>query len=305
MKIAYLILAHNDPKQLNKLIESLYVDNITYFFIHIDKKQDISPFIFNKKNVIYIKKRIYINWGGYSICEAEKMLLQESLNYNIIFNRFILLSGLDYPIWSNKKMINEYENNPQKIYMKAYNLSKVSTPSKIPQRICTYHFRDLKIENRLLRRCIVGGLMHIMNYVPIKKNNYIKVNNERWDIWGGSQWFNIPRECALFLLNALNNEGICNYFKTSFAPDELMVQTIIFNSKFKIYAEPLEENGIYPGLEKTTMTHYIEYNKGQKIFNEEDFNKLISSNKMFCRKLRTGISDKLIEKIKSYRNDKI
>lgn len=48
---------------------------------------------------------------------------------------------------------------------------------------------------------------------------------------------------------------------------------------------------------KITFTHYIEYRDGIKIFIEEDFDKLMNSGKMFCRKVYTGISDSLLNKI--------
>lgn len=306
MKIAYLILAHTDPRQLQKLVKSLFQENVTYFFIHIDKKTNITPFIDKLKdidNCIFIKNRVTINWAGYSICQAEKNLLKASLGYEKKIERFILLSGLDYPLWSNQRMMTEYINNPHKIYMKAYNLSKVTYPPKIPQRICTYHFRDLQITNRTLRRYIIGGLMHIMNFLPIKKAKYIIHNKEKWDIWGGSQWFNIPRDCAEYINNVSDFKEIIDYFKTSFAPDELMFQTIIYNSPFKKNAESFEENGVYPGLEKTTLTHYIEYRGAQKVFDENDFNKLIASRKMFFRKAVSGKSNQLIKMIDNHRSN--
>lgn len=307
MKIAYLILAHTDPCQLKRLINALYVKDCTYFFIHVDAKQNILLFkeaLQKCYNYSFINRRITINWGGYSLCEAEKELLRESLNFNIKCDRFILLSGLDYPLWSNERMFEEYRNNPNKLYVKAYNLSIIDTPKKIPQRVQTYHFRDLSIKNIKLRRCIIGGLMRLMNILPIKKNRVIKFDGKLWQVWGGSQWFNITRECASYVLDVMeHNNKLCKYFKTSLAPDELMIQTIIFNSPYKIYADSFEENGKYPGLEETSCTHYIEYKNAQKVFTENDFEKLKDSGKMFCRKIQSIKSDELIKKIDCFRNN--
>lgn len=304
MRIAYLILTHTDPQQLKRLVASLYVADSTFFFIHVDAKQDIIPFqaaLQDCHDYQFIPKRIAINWGGYSLCMAEKELLKASIQFTPICDRFILLSGLDYPLWSNKKMLDEYNRNTEKLYMKAYNLSLINEPKKIPQRIQTYHFRDLPIQNAALRKYIIGGLMRVMNILPIKKRRTIQFDNQTWSIWGGSQWFNMPRDCAIYVLSVMeNNQSVCQYFKTSLAPDELMIQTIIFNSPYKAHAEMFNENGIYPGLEATSYTHYIEYKNAQKVFTENDFEKLKTSGKMFCRKVRTGISDKLITMIENY-----
>lgn len=305
MKIAYLILAHTDPYQLKRLIKALYVENSTFFFVHIDAKQNIFPFIKalqDCSNCSFINRRIAINWGGYSLCKAERELLHESLNYKIKCDRFVLLSGLDYPLWSNERMFEEYRNNPNKLYVKAYNLSIIDTPKKIPLRIQTYHFRDLSIKNIKLRRYIIGSLMRLMNILPIKKKKVIQFDDKLWQVWGGSQWFNITRDCALYMLEVMeNNKKLCKYFKTSLAPDELMIQTIIFNSPYKKYADAFEENGKYPGLEETSCTHYIEYKSAQKVFTEIDFEKLIDSGKMFCRKTQSGKSDILMRMIDKYR----
>ena len=46
MNIAYLILAHEDPAQLARLVNALYTPN-SYFFIHVDRKvaSHLSPIL--------------------------------------------------------------------------------------------------------------------------------------------------------------------------------------------------------------------------------------------------------------------
>lgn len=53
-RIAILIIAHNRPKQLLRLIESLDIDRFD-FFIHIDGKTEISQFsdLMKLDNVIF------------------------------------------------------------------------------------------------------------------------------------------------------------------------------------------------------------------------------------------------------------
>lgn len=306
MKIAYLILAHTDPIQLKRLIKSLSIGEKVSFFIHIDARQDIKRFkteVVDLPNVFLLEERVKVYWAGFSICKAERLLLKYALLSKNKFDRFVLLSGLDYPLWSNNKILDYYEKHPEIVYMKGYNLSKVKEPKKVPQRIRTYHFRDLPIENSTLRHYIVGGLMKLMNHLPIRKRIYIEEDGRRLEVYAGSQWFNIPRSCAEYLYERMNDSKVCRYFRTSFAPDEMLVQTIIFNSKFKDNAIDCFEDGIYPGLEKITYSHYIEYEGGQAVFNLSDFGKLIKSDKMFCRKVQTGISDELLNIIDEYRKN--
>ena len=44
MKFAYLILCHKNPSQLTDLIDTLQ-DGSNYFFVHVDNKVDIVPFV--------------------------------------------------------------------------------------------------------------------------------------------------------------------------------------------------------------------------------------------------------------------
>ncbi|MGL4596141.1 MAG: beta-1,6-N-acetylglucosaminyltransferase, partial [Bacteroidia bacterium] len=79
MKIAYLICAHKNPNQLKRLLGALQQENVL-FFVHIDAKSDESIFRDALKHTaaIFSKKRIRVNWGGFSQVEAWLTLLEEA-----------------------------------------------------------------------------------------------------------------------------------------------------------------------------------------------------------------------------------
>ena len=65
MNHCFLIIAHNNPLLLKRIVCKLQ-DNNHFFFIHIDKKVNIKPFIeclYGLKNIIFIENRIKVNWG--------------------------------------------------------------------------------------------------------------------------------------------------------------------------------------------------------------------------------------------------
>lgn len=105
-RIAILIIAHNRPKQLLRLIESLDIDRFD-FFIHIDGKTEISQFsdLMKLDNVIFLKKRVRTFLDDFSLVEATMNLLEEALSRNYVY--YCLLSGQDYPI----KVLNTYMIN--------------------------------------------------------------------------------------------------------------------------------------------------------------------------------------------------
>ena len=71
MNIAIMIAAHTDPVQLKRLVDSLRGIGAD-FYIHIDKKKEIEPFVNALKDidVNFISKRVCTNWGD---CEKTMM----------------------------------------------------------------------------------------------------------------------------------------------------------------------------------------------------------------------------------------
>ena len=123
MRIAYLLTAYKDSKHLNNLIDSLNYN--ADFYIHIDLKVNINPFINTigkKKNVYFIKKRYFVNWGSFAQVLCQKELLSIAINSGIVYDRVVCLSGMDYPIWSMNKIINEFNNNLSKEYIMESNV---------------------------------------------------------------------------------------------------------------------------------------------------------------------------------------
>lgn len=65
MKIAFLISAYTDPKQLGNMIGALAAGN-HWFFVHVDKKVDIAPFrdsVKGYERVTFVTNRHSVNWG--------------------------------------------------------------------------------------------------------------------------------------------------------------------------------------------------------------------------------------------------
>lgn len=305
MTIAYLIAAHTDPMQLNRLITALDTSKASItFFIHIDKKINIDSFkIVNnhKNNIIFIQHRIKTQWGAFSQCRYQMSLIDACIKSNINFDRVFFLSGLDYPLWSNNKIINFLEMNPNKEFIKGMNLSLCKNPNKMQTRVMYYHFRDLPIKNHFLYRGIYVITREILKFLHITKPNYIIINKQKQDIYCGSSWWCLTFDCLKYVFNIMKqpNNPYEVYFRTCLAPDEMYIQTIVFNSKYKNKA--ILHHGEYPGLVGLTPLHYIEYDNKIATYNENDFHKLIESDKMFCRKLQSSISENLIKKIDNYR----
>jgi hypothetical protein len=218
MKIAHLILAHSEPQQLRRLINRLKHDN-AYFFIHIDKKTAIEPFLFlaEARQVYFVKNRVNIQWGAYSMVQATLNGFKEIIYSGLKVDYVNLLSGADYPLKSTEEIHRFFEINRGKIFMEYYSVDK-EWKEAIP-RITSYHLTNYSFLGKY-------QLQKWLNYLtPVRKmpDNLVAV--------GRSQWFSIPMEAVFYIIDYLENHPeVVRFFKLTWAPDELIFQTILYKS---------------------------------------------------------------------------
>lgn len=122
-KHAYLIMAHNNFKVLEKIIELL--DNKKNdIYIHIDKKVKFNyeeekkyKSMARNSKIKFLENRIKISWGGYSQIECELLLIKEALKSEENYSYFHLISGVDLPLKNSDQIYNFFEKNNGKEFV--------------------------------------------------------------------------------------------------------------------------------------------------------------------------------------------
>lgn len=295
IKIAFLILAHTDPVHIARLANKLTMFNDFYVFVHVDKKQDIKVFedeLTKNKKVVFLKNRYKIDWGSYNSVKATLELLRVAKNKDR-FERFVLLQGLDYPIKNNYE-INDY-------FLKNRSVEFIRS-CKISNSKEKYHSKKVELfwflENRNILKKIINRLNLI---IPIKlRRGYIFENGKKHNIyWGAAQWALTENAVNFILEFSEKHPKFNNYFKYVFPQDETYFHSIIYNSDFKIKTLMTKDEKPKKYLENWRNLHYFEYpnDKGIKIFEFNDYKKIIESDALFIRKVNSGISRKLLNHI--------
>lgn len=292
LNVAYLILTHTDPHQLERLVGVL--DNPeARIFIHLDAKVDEKDF-FNKQlpsSAKFIEDRVKVSWGGVSIIDATLNLIKAALKSEVSFSHLVLLSGLDYPIKPIYKLQNLLTENPNKQFIRYVNMNKSPdfhlkrvTRFWFWEPICPWsNFIDDKIRRFLTR---TSGLLY-----PAISRNYFKEIIPAF----GSQWWAITSECASWILEFVeSNPEFKAYYKHSHAPDEHFFHTVIANSSFSKQTKGFEDDFNIGVLTRISNLHAI--NLG-KIYDDSDFPDICSSDKFFIRKVTSLRSKKLVELI--------
>ncbi|SKC69928.1 beta-1,6-N-acetylglucosaminyltransferase [Maledivibacter halophilus] len=281
MKISFLILGHKNPSQIVTFVNALDCESFK-FFIHINKKSDIGnngvlEEIKNRKNVYFLDEREEVRWGGYSLVKATLLLLRKALEINQ--GGYISLhSGQDLPIKSKAQILDFLSNNRGKEFVEFWKIPKPGWEVDGGLRRINYYW--------LIDEFGYDGASKILE--EQKRLNHKRKFFHNMEPYGGSMWWTITRECGEYIIDYVNqNKTFCDYYKYTLLPDEGFFQTIILNSHFK---DKVINNNL----------RHIEWEAWQShpnIFREYDYNKLISSDRLFARKFDIDVDNKIIEMI--------
>lgn len=264
MKIAYLILCHNHPAQLARLVAAL--PSTSPVFIHVDARTPRALFEAMKKAVQFHPQLRFVErhrcfWSGFGILEGTNALIKAALSSSINFDRATLLSGADYPIASHGAINARLADAGDSEFIEAFPLHEANRWSGHqglfhgPSRVDWYHLRFRSRAWRLpFRRQLPLG------YTP----------------WGGSQWWTLTRP-ALVHIDHVNraHPELLRFFRNVFLPDESYIQTVLANSPFR---EKIADDDL----------RFIIWDRPEPpypaVLKSGDLDLLLASNKHFARK---------------------
>lgn len=298
MQIAHLILAHDDPKHIGRLVRRL--SSFSDVFIHIDKNADINVFkdaVGNIENCFFAEKRIHCAWGSWNPVVAEIELIRVALEHEK-YDRLVFLQGADYPLKSNEYMKSFYQNNQGVEFVRACCCTGVADPYFYEK--CRY----LLFYNNTNKLKTLANII-TMKYQIKLRDGYIRDDGKKYKVyWGSAQWA-ITGKCANYILEYYDTHAKFNrWFWNSFPADELYFSTIVMNSPFRdatLYHGPEPAKR---GLVEWRNLHYFIYLPGKiKVFNETDFELLSNRSELYVRKVNTKESTVLLDRIEKMIED--
>lgn len=282
MKQAYLIIAHKDDLTFRTLISMLDNEN-NDIFIHMDKKSknydEESIEKMAKKSIIYHTERSNVAWGGYSLVNAEMILLRKATEVGH-YNHYHLLSGQDLPIQSQETIQKFFLKNSDKEFA-GFDKDIFTYGDRVYYR---YFFQELAGKRKSILKSVDKFLLKMQKKLNIKRNENIEFQK-------GAQWFSITDGLARYVLS--KDEWIKNVFKNGFCVDEVFLQTIIINSDYtdKLYYSKSD------GTHKNTM-RLVDWSSGSPhVFRYDDLDDLRKSDLMFARKFDCAVDERIIQKI--------
>lgn len=297
-KHAYLIMAHNNWAQLNILL-SMLDDERNDIYLHIDKKSKDVPINKIKKSIkkssIYIYREFKIYWGHFSQIECEMFLFEKASQYN--YFRYHLISGADLPIKSQDAIHDFFDQNAECEFIHYDSNERIKNDPEIRRRTRLYHL--LQKYRRKYKWNILNEFFTFIERILLVIQIILhidRVKNDKIKIKYGSNWLSITDDLVHYILK--NKKVIKKLFKYTNCGDELFIQTLVYNSKFKkrLYNKNFDNA-------MTANMRLIDWERGKNgnpyVWRIEDKKIIDESECMFARKFDINIDREIIDYIVS------
>lgn len=226
---AYLVLAHEDVDMLNILTQRIV--NTGFVYIHLDQLSKIQIAQVTPHPKVKVTKQIKVNWGGYSIVEATRLLADQAIADGA--TRLTLLSGVSYPIVSDERLIEFAQSDLEYVDASEVDLATQRKPfvRRFTSRHFSFHLKQ-NLYGRIIRRLSREFWARMPGIDPVTELAPLKLTL-------GSQWWSVKGETYAKSMRLLtNNPSIENYFRKIECSDESFFGTI-----FHYVAKDHDEHG--------------------------------------------------------------
>ncbi len=277
MKLAHLILCHKNPEQVKRLVSSLLHPQ-AHIYIHVDNKVPIAPFlpVTDMPNVFMVGARVNVYWGGYSIVQATLNGFRQILDSGIKYDYINLLSGQDYPLKPPAEIHKFLSDNPGRLFVNVF--PEWNRDAEHEHRLKQYYFASINIRGKYTAERIarlVKPRKFPGDFVPM----------------GRSQWYTIPSDCAAYIVKFLEkNRHIVKLFKYMWAPDELIFQSVMYNSHHR------------KAITNDNM-RYVDWSERKaspKILTMNDATPLTHSGNLFARKFDINTDSDILDHLDNF-----
>jgi len=222
MKIAYLMVVHNNPQLQKRVIEMLSSEGCS-FFIHVDLKSDIRHFSgIRGKHVTFAEPRIPVYWGEFSQVQATMLLIRQALSCSASYDYLVLLQGADYPLRSGRYIRSFFAENRGLEFL---SMVKMPAPGYPLYKINRLQYPSEKPLSKFAAR--------VLGRLGFAQRDYRKYLGDLQPYSGDADWALSNEACRYVVEFATQNPHVEQYFQNTESSDEMFFHTILGNSPFR------------------------------------------------------------------------
>lgn len=275
LRICYLILAHHKFDQALRLVERLAGPESSFVF-HIDSAANSAGVADFRERLerferVRYAQRVSSAWGAYHQALAVMRCVQAALELMQPCDRYVLLSGQDYPIKGRQHILEFFDNHPDTEFIEAFPLDVMDagSPGWSPYyRFRRYHFWI--------------GDHHFT--VP-----FVRKGAPPIPIHHGSTWWALTRDAVAYIAQQFDtNVELRRYLRSGFLVDEVYVPSLLMASRFS--AKISGNNVTFAQWTPTSGPH-------PKTLRVDDLEQLLASPKLFARKFDASVDGKLMDEL--------
>ncbi len=236
LRIAYLILTHGMPDHLGRMIEALS-DRRTDFYVHVDQKVAIEPFLVHAApNVYFLDRRVPVYWGQWQMVEATIRLIRSALAFGGDYDYMSLLSGRCYPIRSRRYIRGVLADHAGAEFINSVAMPNAAVGKTLARLERFYPRSDqsrLELVRRILAELPTG---HRVGHLPSRQ--WLLSRDWRRALGsmaphGGSSWWTLTGDACRHIDAFVQAEPqVIRFFENTRSADEVLFQTILAGSPF-------------------------------------------------------------------------
>jgi hypothetical protein len=276
--LAYIIIAHKAPAQVARLVHRLCADSLV--LLHYDaaaspcEYRQLCDLLAAMPNLVLLPRH-RVHWGRYGMVEAIVEGIHYLVETEYDYDTCLLLSGQDYPIKSQEKIMAFLATRPQAIFLSHSWMDGPSEQWRM-RRLDHWYFmpfgNSFKFPNKYIDRVI-----RIRRRIP-----------QGLQLYSGSSWWAIPRYAIEYLYQfSLLHPDFFAFFRHAANPEEYIPQIILMNS-------PLRDAVLDDDL------HYTEWpltgrRNSPFLLSTRDLPKLLGSEKLFARKFDAAVDAHVLD----------
>ncbi len=280
MKFIYIIIAHEEPALVSRMVQRLDGPE-SRFLIHVDKKTKPDIFrryqeAFKGKTNVELLARMEVYWGDFSIVQVELNAMAFIREKNFDFDYVLLLSGTHYPIKSKQAIQEYFEKNKGHLFLEYWKLPTSMHHWDMEEggmgRLCYWH---------LMRLPFLEHLMYWRLRPFLKKIGLNGIIQRRYvfDLqpYGGWQWWCLDKEAVEYILEFVStHQKFVSFFRFTLVPDETFIHTVLLNSSQK--DRIINDNLVYSRWPSEKFPHPCPLSR-------QELGLMAGSEKLFARKL--------------------
>jgi hypothetical protein len=293
MALAYLILAHKNPRQVARLFRAVHhPDDVVV--LHFDRRADRALHQLGAElagahpNVRLLRPRPIL-WGGYQMAAAQIEAMAAALRADAVWHHFINLTGQDFPIKPRAQLEAHLAARTEASFVSWFDPLRTSLWANARERLTRHHVEWAWLD-RLLRvpglgrqvRRIVGGqnrLPHVPGY------------RRRWPgffhYYGGANHVVLSRAACRHLTESPDARRIIRWLRPAGHANEIIYQSVLLNS-------PLAGTIVNGHLWEIDFPPHAPH---PRTLTTADYDRLLRSPRYFARKFDESVDARVLDQL--------